>query len=114
MVGLNTDDSVRRYKGPQRPVNSQENRAEVLSALEMVNYVVLFDQDTPEELILALRPDVQVKGGDYTIDQIPEARAVASYGGRVEIVPLVPGESTTGTIEKIRTAHRMEAAFDKP
>ncbi len=108
IVGLNSDSSVRRYKGPDRPVNSQDHRAEVLSALEMVDYVVIFDQDTPEELILTLRPHIQVKGGDYTMDQIPEARAVESYGGRVEIVPMIPGASTTDTILRIQSGMSLD------
>jgi rfaE bifunctional protein nucleotidyltransferase chain/domain len=108
VVGLNSDASVRLYKGPDRPVNPQDDRAEVLSALEMVDYVVIFDERTPRELILKLRPHVQVKGGDYTIGQIPEASAVASYGGEVVIVPLVEGKSTTGAIERIRLMLQRE------
>ncbi|MBX6333389.1 MAG: adenylyltransferase/cytidyltransferase family protein, partial [Gemmatimonadaceae bacterium] len=91
IVGLNTDDSVRRLKGPQRPVRSEADRAYVVAALEMVDAVTLFSHDTPLELILALRPDVLVKGGDYTPDTVVGRREVEGWGGRVLIVPLTPG-----------------------
>lgn len=101
VVGLNSDDSVRRLKGPGRPVRSEAERAYVLAALEMVDCVVLFAEDTPLELVLALEPDVIVKGGDYTHDTIVGAREVTSWGGRVVVVPLTPGQSTTSIIEKL-------------
>ncbi len=101
IVGLNTDDSTRRLKGPTRPVNSQDARALVMASLLMVDAVVLFDQDTPLNLITALQPDVLVKGGDYTLEQIVGAKEVMAAGGRVVINPIVPGFSTTGIIEKI-------------
>lgn len=102
VVGLNSDRSVRGLKGPQRPLNPQWMRAEVLSALEMVDMVVIFDQDTPLELIRAIRPQVLVKGGDYRLEDIVGAPDVMSWGGRVEVVPLLEGVSTTGIIGKAR------------
>ena len=101
IVGVNTDASVARLKGPGRPVRSEAERAYVLAALEAVDLVVLFEQDTPLELVRALRPDVIVKGGDYTVDSIVGASEVESWGGEVVVVPLTPGQSTTSIIEKL-------------
>lgn len=101
IVGINTDDSVRRLKGPDRPVRTESERAYVLAALEAVDCVVLFAQDTPLELVLALRPDVIVKGGDYSRDTIVGAREVKEWGGEAVVVPLTPGQSTTSIIEKL-------------
>lgn len=101
-VGLNSDVSVRRLKGPERPVNVEADRAEVLDALFAVDYVTIFDEPTAEDLIARIRPDVYVKGGDYTLDSLPEAKIVQQYGGRVAFVDLVPGRSTTKVIEKLR------------
>jgi D-beta-D-heptose 7-phosphate kinase/D-beta-D-heptose 1-phosphate adenosyltransferase len=101
IIGVNSDDSVRRLKGETRPINSQADRIAVLAALEAVDHVVLFDEDTPERLISQLRPDVHVKGSDYTIERLPEARIVESYGGQVVILPLVEGKSTTAIVRKI-------------
>lgn len=101
-VGLNSDVSVRRLKGPERPVNAEADRAEVLDALFAVDYVTIFDEPTAEDLIARIRPDVYVKGGDYTLDSLPEAKIVQQYGGRVAFVDLVPGRSTTKVIEKLR------------
>jgi glycerol-3-phosphate cytidylyltransferase len=102
IVGLNTDASVKRLgKGENRPINSLEDRAEVLSALRSVDAVVAFDEDTPEALIEALRPDVHVKGGDYTEEDLPEAKIVRSYGGEVVILPTLEGRSTTATLRKL-------------
>jgi len=101
VVGLNSDGSTCKLKGPGRPVNSQHDRATVLAALLMVDAVIFFDEDTPLELIKMVEPDVLVKGGDYTIDQIVGAKEVMAAGGRVVINPIVPGLSTTGLIEKI-------------
>ena len=105
IVGVNTDDSVRRLKGLSRPVRSERERAYVLSALQYVDAVVLFAEDTPLELIRRVRPDVLVKGGDYTPDTVVGRDDVESWGGRVVIVPLVPGQSTTSIIEKLRGSH---------
>ena len=101
-VGVNSDASVRRLKGPGRPVRSEAERALVLAALEAVDAVAIFEQDTPLELVNALRPDTIVKGGDYTPDQVVGRPEVESWGGRVVIVPLTPGQSTTSILEKLR------------
>ncbi|CAD7857074.1 MAG: D-glycero-beta-D-manno-heptose 1-phosphate adenylyltransferase (EC 2.7.7.70) / D-glycero-beta-D-manno-heptose-7-phosphate kinase (EC 2.7.1.167) [Olavius algarvensis Gamma 1 endosymbiont] len=101
VVGLNTDASVRRLKGPERPLIGQEDRARVLAALAAVDAVVLFDQDTPLALIEQLRPDVLVKGADYREDQVVGAEAVKSRGGRVVLVPLVENRSTTEIITRL-------------
>lgn len=101
VVGLNSDASTCRLKGPNRPVNNQDARATVLAALLMVDAVILFEEDTPLELITLVEPDVLVKGGDYTLEQIVGAKEVMAAGGRVVINPMVPGFSTTGLIEKI-------------
>lgn len=103
LVGLNTDASVRRLKGPSRPIRSQNERAYVLAALAMVDAVVLFDEDTPLELIQAVTPDVLVKGGDYTEATIVGAPEVRARGGRVVVVPLTAGQSTTSIVDKLRS-----------
>ena len=95
VVGLNSDRSVRRLKGEKRPVIGQRDRAAILAALQCVDYVIIFDQDDPTELIDALRPDVLVKGGDYKTAQIIGKELVESYGGLVVTTPLVKGVSTT-------------------
>ena len=102
IVGLNTDASARRLKGAERPLNRAEDRAFVLGGLACVDAVVLFDEDTPAELIAALQPDVLVKGADYGPGQIVGADVVEARGGRVVRVPLEPGFSTTGLIAKVR------------
>ena len=101
VVGLNSDASTRRLKGPLRPVNNQDARATLLASLLMVDAVVVFDEDTPLELIKLVEPDVLVKGGDYILDTIVGAKEVMAAGGRVVINPIIPGFSTTGLIEKI-------------
>jgi D-beta-D-heptose 7-phosphate kinase/D-beta-D-heptose 1-phosphate adenosyltransferase len=102
IVGVNSDASVRRLKGSERPVRSEAERAFVLAALEMVDCVVVFDQDTPLELIELLRPDVLVKGGDYREDTIVGAPQVRGWGGDVHVIPLTPGQSTTNIIRALR------------
>jgi D-beta-D-heptose 7-phosphate kinase/D-beta-D-heptose 1-phosphate adenosyltransferase len=102
IVGVNTDASTKRLKGEGRPVNDEHSRALLLASLTIVDAVTLFDEDTPYELITALMPDVIVKGGDYTFDQMIGAKEVIENGGRVVINPIVTGFSTTGIIEKIR------------
>jgi len=101
IVGLNSDSSTKRLKGKDRPVNDEQSRALLISSLLMVDAVVLFDEDTPLELIKTLLPDVLVKGGDYTVEQIAGSKEVITNGGRVVINPIVEGFSTTGLIEKI-------------
>lgn len=102
VVGVNSDASVKRLKGPDRPVRSTAERCYVLAALAMVDAVVVFDDDTPRDLIATLRPDVLVKGGDYTEASIVGAPEVRSWGGEVVVIPLTPGHSTTSTIERLR------------
>lgn len=102
VVGLNSDASVKRLKGPDRPVRSEAERAYVLAAFEMVDCVVVFEQDTPLELIRLLRPDVLVKGGDYHEGTIVGAPDVRSWGGDVRVIPLTPGQSTTNIIRTLR------------
>jgi D-beta-D-heptose 7-phosphate kinase/D-beta-D-heptose 1-phosphate adenosyltransferase len=103
---VNSDASVKRLKGPSRPVRLLEERSYVLAALAMVDAVVAFEQDTPLELILHLRPDVLVKGGDYMTDTIVGSREVRDWGGHVTIVPLTAGQSTTSIIERLRDSRR--------
>jgi D-beta-D-heptose 7-phosphate kinase/D-beta-D-heptose 1-phosphate adenosyltransferase len=102
VLGLNSDDSIRRLKGEDRPLINQDERAHVLAALDCIDYVVIFDEDTPIRLIEELKPTVLVKGGDYTLDGVVGRDLVESYGGRVELVEFVSGKSTTNIIEKIR------------
>ena len=102
VVGLNSDASAKRLKGEGRPVMDEQSRALMLASLVMVDAVVIFEEDTPLELIELVQPDVLVKGGDYTLEQIVGAREVMASGGRVVINPIVPGFSTTGIIGKIR------------
>lgn len=101
VIGVNSDASVRRLKGPSRPVNSEQDRMEILSALGFVDFVVLFDEDTPYELIKKVQPDILVKGGDYTVDKVVGRDIVEARGGRVELIPFVDGKSTTNIINKI-------------
>ncbi|PWW66951.1 D-glycero-beta-D-manno-heptose 1-phosphate adenylyltransferase [Actinokineospora spheciospongiae] len=100
VVCLNSDDSVRRLKGPDRPVTTQDDRVEVLSALGCVDEVVVFDERTPEQVLGVLRPDVWVKGGDYSAETLPEADLVAGWGGRTVVVPYHSGRSTTGILTR--------------
>jgi rfaE bifunctional protein nucleotidyltransferase chain/domain len=103
VVGLNSDDSVRRLKGPSRPINGEKERAFVLAALTCVDYVVVFEEDTPKELIETVRPNVLVKGGDYALDQIVGADFVTQNGGSVTTLPFVEGFSSTRIIEQLKT-----------
>ncbi len=102
IVGLNSDSSTKQLKGPGRPINDQQSRALVLASLIMVDMVVIFDEETPLELIKTLMPDVLVKGGDYTEEQIAGAKEVKANGGRIVINSIVEGFSTTGIIEKMK------------
>ena len=108
VVGLNTDASISRLKGPERPIQSELARAEVIGALRSVDLVVLFEEDTPLTLIRALRPDVLVKGDDYTVETVVGADLVLGWGGRVELVLLIPEQSSSRLIAKSRTG-RPEA-----
>lgn len=100
VVGINSDESVRRLKGPSRPIRSESERAYVVAAIEVVDLVVVFSEDTPLELVQLLDPDVIVKGGDYTEEAIVGASEVRRRGGKVVVVPLTPGQSTTAIIGK--------------
>ncbi|MGB9701893.1 MAG: D-glycero-beta-D-manno-heptose 1-phosphate adenylyltransferase [Candidatus Kapaibacteriota bacterium] len=102
IIGLNTDDSVSRLKGPSRPINRQHDRATVLAALKPVDYVCFFDEDTPMELIKFLNPDVLVKGADYKENEVVGADFVKSQGGKVVLIPFVEGKSTTNIINKMK------------
>ena len=102
IVGLNGDASVRRNKGPDRPINSQDERAEILAALEPVDGVVIFDEDTPDEIIKAIQPDVLVKGADWAEDAIVGRDTVEARGGRVVRIPVEQGFSTSAIVEKIK------------
>ena len=102
VVGLNSDASVTRLKGPGRPLNNQESRAEVLAALAVVDHVIIFSEDTPLQLINLLKPGILVKGGDYRTEKIVGYREVLSWGGKVLTIPLMEGYSTTSMIKKSR------------
>jgi D-beta-D-heptose 7-phosphate kinase/D-beta-D-heptose 1-phosphate adenosyltransferase len=110
VLALNSDASVRRLKGPGRPILALEERLQVLSALACVDYLVPFDEDTPVELIRRLRPAVLTKGADYTLERVVGADSVAAYGGRVELIPLEAGQSTTRLIDRIRATPGLPAA----
>ncbi|HEU4963866.1 MAG TPA: D-glycero-beta-D-manno-heptose 1-phosphate adenylyltransferase [Bacilli bacterium] len=101
VVAVNSDESVRRLKGSSRPVNRLEDRMRVLAGLAAVTGVVSFDTDTPEPLVKLLQPDVYVKGGDYSVEQLPEAKIVVGYGGDVVLAPVVEGQSTTGILGRV-------------
>ncbi len=102
VVGLNSDTSIRRLKGPTRPIQPEAARAAVLASLAMVDVVTIFEEDTPEELLKELRPDVLIKGADYRMEEVVGADLVRNWGGRVILADLVPGHSTTATVERIR------------
>lgn len=104
IVLLNSDKSVRSIKGPSRPINNENDRAEILSALRSVDYVVLFDEDSPKNLLDEIKPDVYTKGADYTMETLPEADIMKKNGTRVEFITFVEGKSTTKTIEKMKAA----------
>lgn len=106
VLGLNSDASIRRLKGPKRPLIGEEERAHILAALDCIDYVVIFDEDTPLELIAALRPDILVKGADYTPEGVVGKDLVESWGGRVELIEFVDGKSTTNIIDRILQAYQ--------
>jgi D-beta-D-heptose 7-phosphate kinase/D-beta-D-heptose 1-phosphate adenosyltransferase len=103
VVAVNSDDSVKRLKGATRPLNQQDSRAFVIASLLMVDAAVIFEEDTPLQLINAIKPDVLVKGGDYTIEQIVGAKEVIANGGRVVINPIIDGFSTSSIIDKLKS-----------
>lgn len=105
IVGVNSDNSVKKLKGPDRPVNNEHSRALILANLAVTDAIVVFDEDTPHQLITAILPDVLVKGGDYTIEQIVGSKEVIANGGRVVINPIVEGFSTTGIIQHIKQSY---------
>lgn len=102
VVGLNSDASVSRLKGPERPVNDQQARAEVLGGLAFVDYLCIFTEDTPLKLIQAIRPHVLIKGGDYQVEDIVGYKEVLSWGGKIETIPLLEGYSTSSILDKNR------------
>jgi rfaE bifunctional protein nucleotidyltransferase chain/domain len=104
VVALNTDASARRLgKGPDRPLNNEQDRAIMMASLESVSLVTWFDENTPLELISELRPDLLVKGGDYDMDKLAETAVVKAYGGKAQAIPFVDGYSTTALVKKIRS-----------
>jgi rfaE bifunctional protein nucleotidyltransferase chain/domain len=102
ILGLNSDQSVRTLKGPTRPINNQDDRAEVLSALSAVDYVVIFEEATAEKLISQIKPAIYAKGGDYNIKDLPEATIVSHHGGQTILIPEVIGKSSSNIIKKIQ------------
>jgi D-beta-D-heptose 7-phosphate kinase/D-beta-D-heptose 1-phosphate adenosyltransferase len=118
IVGLNSDASVRRLKGPERPLNDESARAELLAALECVDIVSVFEDDTPLALIEAIRPDVLVKGGDYRPDEVVGRAEVESWGGKLALIPLVEGHSTTNLVRRARertiTPHSGDPTLPPP
>jgi D-beta-D-heptose 7-phosphate kinase/D-beta-D-heptose 1-phosphate adenosyltransferase len=101
VVGLNSDESVRRLKGPARPILPEHERVKIIASLDMVDYVTLFCEETPLEIIRALKPDVLIKGGDYALEEIVGRNEVESAGGRVLTIPFVKGKSSSGIVERI-------------
>jgi glycerol-3-phosphate cytidylyltransferase len=101
-LGLNSDASVKRLKGADRPINNQSDRGELLANLRSVDYVYIFSEDTPVEFLKMVKPDIHIKGADYTSDKLAETPVVESFGGVVKLLPLVPQKSTTGLVQKIK------------
>ena len=101
VVALNSDSSTKALKGDSRPINNQNDRAELLANLNCVDIVVIFDEISPEKLLVEIAPDIHTKGADYTIDTLPEAKAIIKAGGKIEFIEFVEGKSTTNTINKI-------------
>jgi D-beta-D-heptose 7-phosphate kinase/D-beta-D-heptose 1-phosphate adenosyltransferase len=112
VVGVNSDESVRRLKGPRRPVNREQDRLALIAAIDVVDYAFIFGEDSPAEAIRSLRPDVHVKGGDYTEDSLPEIGAVREVGAEVRILPLLHGRSTTKVIQRISDQAGNDLADD--
>ena len=101
IVGLNSDSSVKRLKGKDRPINNEKNRAEILAALSCVDFVSIFNEDTAEKFLEIVKPDIYVKGGEYNLDILPEAQVVKKYGGEIVLIPMIPNSSTTSLLDKI-------------
>ena len=102
IVGLNSDSSVKKLKGDNRPINNEADRAEVLNALSVVDYVIIFDENSPVKLLDEIKPDIYTKGADYTVETLPEAPTVLKNGGRIEFIDFVAGKSTTNIINSIK------------
>ena len=102
ILGLNSDSSVKSLKGSNRPINNESDRAEVLSALKAIDYVVIFDEKTAENIVGEVKPDIYAKGGDYSIDTLPEAKIVAEHGGKTVLLQLVNGKSSTNIINRCK------------
>ena len=102
ILGLNSDYSVKSLKGSNRPINNESDRAEVLSALKAIDYVVIFDEKTAENIVGEVKPDIYAKGGDYSIDTLPEAKIVAEHGGKTVLLQLVDGKSSTNIINRCK------------
>ena len=102
ILGLNSNSSVKSLKGSNRPINNESDRAEVLSALKAIDYVVIFDEKTAENIVGEVKPDIYAKGGDYSIDTLPEAKIVAEHGGKTVLLQLVDGKSSTNIINKCK------------
>ena len=107
VIGLNTDQSVKKLKGENRPIKNETERANILSALKYIDYITLFNETTPEKLIREIQPDILVKGDDYKIDEVVGREIVEGYGARVELIPIVEGHSTTKTLKKIIAQHKV-------
>jgi rfaE bifunctional protein nucleotidyltransferase chain/domain len=103
IVGVNSSKSVQKLKGPSRPINSSQSRSTLLAAFEFIDLVIIFEEDTPIELIKTLRPNILVKGGDYTLEKVVGAYEVNKYGGHVEIIPFLTGYSTSSIVTKIQS-----------
>lgn len=103
VIGLNSDSSVKKLKGPSRPINNQDDRAIVLSALKFVDYIIIFEEETPLKLVKSITPDIIVKGGDYKEEDVVGGEFIQSIGGKVIIIPFVDGKSTTNIINKMKS-----------
>ena len=101
IVGLNSDSSVKKLKGRDRPINNEKDRAEILGALSCIDYVSIFNEDTAEKFLEIVKPNIYVKGGEYNLDILPEAKVVKKYHGEIVLVPMIPDSSTTQIIEKL-------------
>ena len=101
IVGINSDSSVKKLKGSSRPINNQNDRAQLLCEVNLADYAIIFDEDTPSNLLKEIKPDIYTKGADYTLETLPETPVVQSYGGKIEFIKFVEGKSTTNIINKM-------------